>query len=54
MQLRIWIFTILLAAGLAACAPEVVPTPQQTPETELAEHSRDSSAYFTNLHSCTN
>jgi hypothetical protein len=37
MQLRIWIITILLAAGLAACAPENVPTPQPTPKTELAE-----------------
>jgi hypothetical protein len=37
MQLRIWIITILLAAGLAACASEATPTPQQTPETELAE-----------------
>lgn len=37
MQLRIWIITILLAAGLAACAPESVPTPQPTPKTELAE-----------------
>ena len=37
MQLRIWIITILLAAGLAACAPEDVPTLQQAPETELAE-----------------
>ena len=37
MQLRIWIITILLAAGLAACVPVVTPTPLPTPETELAE-----------------
>ncbi len=37
MQLRIWIITILLIAGLAACAPEVIPTPLPTLETELAE-----------------
>jgi hypothetical protein len=37
MQLRIWIITILLAAGVAACTPRDVPTPQQTTETELVE-----------------
>lgn len=37
MQFRAWLITIVLAAGLAACAPKSVPTPQQTPETELAE-----------------
>jgi hypothetical protein len=37
MSFRFWIITILLAAGLAACAPEVTPTPQQTPKIELTE-----------------
>lgn len=37
MQLRIWIITILLASGLAACSPESVPTPQPIPETKLVE-----------------
>ncbi len=37
MQFRIWLITIVLAISLAGCASEVTPTPQQTPETELAE-----------------
>jgi len=37
MQLRIGLTMMLLAVGLAACAPEIPPTPQQTAETELAE-----------------